>query len=190
MEYGHVGVREARARLADLLDDAEQGSITLITRHGRAAGAIIPAALLDQLGQPGPAVESAVDALRGALAAIEPLLPRPTATWSAHESRPGRPALVIDSLGSLRGPASGVAELPLRLFWSAPDRTFDMSKPFMVRSMYEAVLGEAATAEDLADWLDRGTLIRLWPDLYLPKGIRRAWEERHPVLAGAGERAA
>lgn len=190
MEYDRASMREARARLAELLDAAEEGSVTLITRHGRTAAAIVPVELLDQLGQPGPAIEDAAYALRGALRAIEPMLPEPTATWSAQQSRPGRPVLVIDSLASLRGPVRGAVELPLQLFWSASDRSFDLGKPYMARSMYETVLGEAASARDLADWLDRDTLIRLWPDLFLPRPVRRAWEERHPVLGTAAERVA
>jgi hypothetical protein len=41
----------------------------------------------------------------------------------------GRPVLVAASLADLRGPTSGVVELPLRLYWSAPDRTFSLDDP-------------------------------------------------------------
>jgi hypothetical protein len=37
--------------------------------------------------------------------------------------------LVAADLADLTGPAEGVVELPLRLFWSAPDRTFDLDQP-------------------------------------------------------------
>jgi len=107
-----------------------------------------------------------------------------------YESRPGRLAVVADSLADLRGPTEGTVELPIRLFWSSPDHTFDLSKPFMLRSMYETVLGEASRPEDLASYLDGDTLIALWPDLYLPKGVRQAWEDRHPVLRAAAVTAA
>jgi hypothetical protein len=102
-----------------------------------------------------------------------------------YESRPGRLAVVAASLADLRGPTEGTVELPLWLFWSSPDRTFDLSKSFMLRSMYEAVLGEASRPEDLTAYLDAATLIALWPDLFLPKGVRQAWEDRHPVLQAA-----
>jgi len=80
-------MREARARFAELLDDAERGNVTLITRHGRTAAAIVPVALLGQLGEAGaggalpdpeagPALRAAVASLRDALGALEPLLPR------------------------------------------------------------------------------------------------------------------
>jgi hypothetical protein len=48
------------------------------------------------------------------------------------------------------------------------------------------VLREAARPSDLTDYLNRGILISLWPDLRLPAGVRRAWEELHPVLRSPG----
>ena len=107
-----------------------------------------------------------------------------------YQSRPGRHAVVATSLADLKGSTEGVVELPIWLFWSSPDRTFDLSQPFMLRSMYEAVLGEASRPEDLTTYLDGDTLIALWPDLFLPKGVRQAWEDRHPVLRAAAVTAA
>jgi DNA invertase Pin-like site-specific DNA recombinase len=112
-------------------------------------------------------------------------LPQDSAPRAQYESRPGRRALVAASLADLRGPAAGTVELPLRLFWSAPDRTFDLGKPFMLRSLYETVLREASRPEDLTTYLNGDTLISVWPDLYLPKGVRRAWEDQHPGLRAA-----
>lgn len=34
-------------------------------------------------------------------------------------------------------------------------------------------------------YLDAGLLVALWPQLYLPRGVRRAWEELHPTLRAA-----
>jgi hypothetical protein len=102
-----------------------------------------------------------------------------------YQARPGRLTVVAASLADLRGPAVGTVELPLRLFWSSPDRAFDLSVPHMLRSMYETVLTEASRPEDLTAYLDGDTLIGLWPDLYLPKGVRQAWEEQHPALRPA-----
>jgi hypothetical protein len=104
---------------------------------------------------------------------------------SRHLSRPGRRALVAAGLDDLHGPASGVAELPLRLFWSLPDHRFDLDEPDTRRWYYETVLREASRPDDLTAYLDGATLVRLWPDLYLPKGVRRAWEEQHPSLRAA-----
>jgi DNA invertase Pin-like site-specific DNA recombinase len=116
---------------------------------------------------------------------LQPNSARPAAPQPRYQSRPGRPALVAASLADLRGPAQGTVELPLRLFWSSPDRTFDLGKPFMLRSLYETVLREATRPEDLTTYLNGDTLISLWPDLYLPKGVRQAWEDQHPGLRAA-----
>jgi DNA invertase Pin-like site-specific DNA recombinase len=106
----------------------------------------------------------------------------PAAHLAPYQARPGRPVLVIDDLGDLRGPVSGVVELPLRLFWSLPDHRFDLDDPDLRLWYYQTVLREASRPADLTAYLDSGTLVGLWPDLYLPKGVRRAWEEQHPAL--------
>ena len=89
------------------------------------------------------------------------------------------------SLADLRGPAEGTVELPIWLFWSSPDHTFDLGDQDMRRWLYQIVLREAGSLEDLTAYLDGDTLIALWPDLYLPEGVRQAWEEQHPVLRAA-----
>jgi len=98
-----------------------------------------------------------------------------------YEARPGRRAVVAPDLATLRGPTTGVIELPHRLFWY-PDRRFDLDDPAYLEWMYRIVLREAATLEELRTWLHGPTLVRLWPDLYLPRGVRQAWEDRHPTL--------
>jgi len=108
--------------------------------------------------------------------------PAPAAHLAPYQARPGRPVLVIDDLADLRGPVSGLVELPLRLFWSLPDHRFDLAEPDLRRWYYETVLREATRPADLAAYLDGETLVGLWPDLFLPKGVRRGWEEHHPAL--------
>ena len=98
--------------------------------------------------------------------------------------------LVISDLADLRGPTEGVVELPLRLFWSAPDRTFDLADPAARRSMYEKVLREAAREDELIIYLAGDILAAVWPDLFLPKDVRRAWEDAHPALRAARAAAA
>ena len=107
-----------------------------------------------------------------------------TSPAARYQARPGRLALVAADLADLRGPASGTVELPLRLFW-CPDRTFDLGQPGMLRWMYQTVLREASRPGDLADYLHGPTLIAVWPELFLPRGVRQAWEDRHPVLRAA-----
>jgi hypothetical protein len=104
---------------------------------------------------------------------------------SSSSSRPGRRVLVIDDLDDLRGPVEGRAELPLRLFWSLPGHLFDLGDRDSRLWYYQTVLREASRADDLTRHLDAATLIALWPDLYLPRGVRRGWEEQHPPLHAA-----
>jgi hypothetical protein len=102
-----------------------------------------------------------------------------------YQSRPGRWVTVAPSLADLQGPTEGSVELPLWLFWSCPGHTFDLSDRDMRQWLYETVLRESGRLEDLTAYLDGDTLIALWPDLYLPKGVRQAWEDQHPVLHAA-----
>ena len=104
------------------------------------------------------------------------------AVRTQYAARPGRRVVVVRDLGSLRGPAGGTVVLPLRLYWSPPGRVFDLAKPHSLQAMYQFVLGEADNADDLTAYLNAGLLAAIWPDLVLPKGIRRAWEELHPQL--------
>jgi DNA invertase Pin-like site-specific DNA recombinase len=105
-----------------------------------------------------------------------------SAHLAPYQARPGRRVLVIDDLADLRGPVDGRAALPLRLFWSVPGHQFDLADPDARLWYYQTVLREASRADDLTRHLDAATLISLWPELYLPRGVRRAWEERHHEL--------
>ena len=108
------------------------------------------------------------------------------AVRTQHQARPGRRAIVVTDLANLRGPVTGTVELPLRLFWSSTDRRFDLDTASTRRWLYQTVLREAARPSDLTDYLNRSVLMRLWPDLRLPAGVRCAWEEVHPILRSSG----
>jgi hypothetical protein len=98
-------------------------------------------------------------------------------------SRPGRLALVIGHLAELQGPVTGVVELPHRMVWLPPeDRRFDLGDAYDLTRVYEIVLRESVQFDELRTWLDAPTLLRLWPQLFLPRGVRLAWEQRHPQL--------
>jgi hypothetical protein len=118
------------------------------------------------------------EAILGAMATVRAATPGPR-----YESRPGRGVLVAASLADLQGPVHATVELPIWLFW-CPDRTFDLDEPGMVPWMYQVVLREARSTEDLA-YLNGDLLIALWPDLVLPRGVRQAWEAKHPELHAA-----
>ena len=139
--------------------------------------------------RPEHTISSVARAIGVSRSTIYKYLPSPDRGPAAHlapyQARPGRPALVIDDLADLRGPVTGLVELPLRLFWSLPDHRFDLDEPELRRWYYETVLREATRPGDLAAYLDADTLVGIWPDLYLPKGVRRGWEEQHPALRSA-----
>jgi hypothetical protein len=99
-----------------------------------------------------------------------------------------RPYAVADSLSALHGPTSGTVVLDKRLDWSGRAR-YDLSNPRRLASLYETVLREATTSDDLERWLDGPTLIRLWSQLVVPPQVRQQWEARFPQLA-AGRRSA
>jgi len=104
-----------------------------------------------------------------------------TAPGVAYLARPGRPAVVIPTLAELTGPTHGRVTLPLRLMWG-PDRAFDLDDPDQLLWMYENVLRETTRSEDLRRYVDGGVLRRVWTALNLPRGVRAAWERRHPTL--------
>jgi len=107
------------------------------------------------------------------------------AVRTRYQARPGRRAIVITDLADLRGPVHGTVTLPLWLYWSGPSPAFDPGEPYLRRWLYQIMLREASRPEDLTMYLDRDTLIVLWPELHLPKDVRQAWEERHPRLRAA-----
>jgi hypothetical protein len=111
-------------------------------------------------------------------------MPQPAPARASYEARPGRSVLVAADLAGLHGPATGTVELPLWLFWH-PDRTFDLDDPATLRWMYQTVLREASRPSDLSDYLNGETLVAVWPDLFLPRGVRQAWEDQFPALRAA-----
>ena len=100
---------------------------------------------------------------------------------SAH--RRLRPGVVAESLAALRGPDSGVVELPQRLCRSGGQRVFDMSDTDQVLDMYELLLEHARAQADLAEYANGELLARLWSEPFLPPRIRQSWEDVHPLLA-------
>ena len=113
--------------------------------------------------------------------------PRPPADYVPYGDR--KPYVVADSLDDLRGLTAGTVSLPRHLDWSgSPDYSLD--NPAQLTSMYETVLNEAATVDDLRAWIDGRQLVRLWPTLWLPPALRLAWEQRFPQLPAHGTAAA
>lgn len=104
------------------------------------------------------------------------------ATSSYATTRPYAPPPA--DLEMLRGPQHGAVRLPKRLDWG-PGRSYQLDVPRQRRAMYEVVLQEAATTEDLKEYLDGQLLCADWTMLRLPPRVRTAWEQRLPVLSGS-----
>jgi hypothetical protein len=96
-----------------------------------------------------------------------------------------RPVIVPGSLDDLKGPRSGVVELPITLFWSLPERRFDLSDRCRAIDLYLAVLDAARDPADLATYLNGELLAELWPDLHLTRAKRGPWETRFEELRPA-----
>ena len=111
-------------------------------------------------------------------------------TDSAPEDAPGvayalRRVVVAPDLEQLRGPVAGLRQLPLHLEASIRP-VFDFSDDVDRRRAYEVVLQEAASVDDLTAWVNGHELERLWPDLYLPRAVREAWQATHVRLRRVG----
>ena len=61
------------------------------------------------------------------------------------------------------------------LWWSGPQREFDLSDRSQRLRAYEIVLREGSPA-DILDTVDEILLCEAWPDLVLPRELRTAWQ--------------
>lgn len=67
-----------------------------------------------------------------------------------------------------------VVTLPLRLEWSGPARSHDLSDPRELCHVYALVLREG-TATDVRRYIDPDVLLSIWDAITLPANIRRPW---------------
>jgi hypothetical protein len=95
-----------------------------------------------------------------------------------------RQVAVPDRLDDLKGPGSGVVELPITLFWSRPDRKFNLDDRYQAIDMYLAVL-DRGSVDELATYLNGKLLVELWPDLHLTRAKRLPWQARFAELRPA-----
>jgi hypothetical protein len=70
----------------------------------------------------------------------------------------------------------GRIELPLRVSWSGARRSWDLRDKRQRIQVYEMVLTDG-TDDDVRTFIDVDELIRLWPELYLPRHVREAWAD-------------
>jgi len=96
---------------------------------------------------------------------------------------------VVPALTDLAGPRGGRVRLSSSLEWST-DRAFELAEDSDLRLLYETVLREARSTDDVVRFLDVSLLVAVWPRLWLPVEVRRAWEAAFSVLASAAWRSA
>ncbi len=92
-----------------------------------------------------------------------------------------KPYAVPASLEDLRGPCSGLIELPHHVRWL--DDRFGVDVGVLGRRVmaYQALLSEA-TVEEQQRFLNAELLIETWPQLRMDRRVRELWESRFPVL--------
>lgn len=91
---------------------------------------------------------------------------------------------VTETLDELNGATNGSVFLPQHVDWGPP-RPFDLADDTDVAVMYERVLRESQSVEDLRAYLNANTLCRLWSALVLPRQARALWEDRFRELRSA-----
>lgn len=84
------------------------------------------------------------------------------------------------SLDELHGPTSGVIRVPPHIK-TAPEPTYNLGTPNGLWTAYSAIVRDGYPDEQAA-LLDRATLVRLWPDLNLPKRCRETWTAKFAEL--------
>jgi hypothetical protein len=92
-----------------------------------------------------------------------------------------RPYVVPETLTELIGPTAGVVRLPGHLDWSE-QRVYNLDDPAELGLLYETVIRESASADDLRTFLNEDMLRRVWPRLWLPARVRRLWQASFPQL--------
>ena len=102
-------------------------------------------------------------------------------TGSAQPRGYAKPVVVPERLDLLTGPTTGAVQLPRHLRWSGNAR-YDLDQPGRIVDLYRTVINEAASPVDLHTYLHRATLVALWPSMWLPVAVRRAWEDHFPEL--------
>jgi hypothetical protein len=88
-----------------------------------------------------------------------------------------RPVFSLVPLEKMRGPLSGFVRLPLTVHSSGagPAEEFDFADPRSRLVAYQIVMTDG-DADDAARLINADELLRLWPKLWLPMHVRRAWE--------------
>ncbi|MFT4041789.1 MAG: helix-turn-helix domain-containing protein [Gordonia sp. (in: high G+C Gram-positive bacteria)] len=147
-----------------------------VNRH-KAAAPVAALDILDTTPHDRQAVQILHATIGAHIAASTPAKPP-----LVRRSTARRPHPVAGSLDELRGPTSGTVRLPVTIDWG-PTREYNVDDSQDAIRLYSRVLREAATAQELADYLNGPLLVRLWQSLNLTDEIAQQWQDRLPELA-------
>lgn len=112
---------------------------------------------------------------------VGPAVPRlasiATTTRTGRLGPAARPVAIPDDVDGLEVvKARGEVELPARVRWSGPPKTYDLTNRADRLRVYEQVLREG-TDEDVRRFIEIDELVALWDDLVLPGHVGRAWAD-------------
>ena len=77
-----------------------------------------------------------------------------------------------------------MVELLAHLAWSGL-RCYDLGDERQLGLLYETLIRESMDVADIDRYLHAAVLHQVWPRLWLPARVRRAWEQRFPSLTQA-----
>ncbi|GAA2339532.1 hypothetical protein [Streptomyces cuspidosporus] len=100
-----------------------------------------------------------------------------------------KPYVLPESLAELDGPTTDGVTLPRHIDWG-PHYIYDLADEADFRLMYERVIREGQTRDELNAYLNATSLRQVWRDLFLPVVVKTAWESRFPELREHGTTAA
>jgi hypothetical protein len=100
--------------------------------------------------------------------------------YADHRPYPEPPAKLSD----LVGPTAGAINLPPQIDWGPP-RPYDMGSDIDRRIVYERVLREASSTDEVCRYVNGTALLAVWNLLWLPARVRTTWEHRLPELVRA-----
>lgn len=167
--------------MAGIIEDARQRAGLTKEELANRAGTSRPTLSAYVHGHKSPRLDTAERIVREA---GFDLTVTPRLSWRTIRTRHHRVASVPDRLPSLDpADALAVAELPLHLDWSRPDRRVDLRDRLERARCYETVLREG-TPEDIAGLVDGALLVDLFDELVLPAEIRAAWEQTIDATLG------
>jgi hypothetical protein len=100
-----------------------------------------------------------------------------TSTRSDTIGPASRPVSIPDDvLVPGRQVAQGRIELPVNIWWTGSQRTFDLDDPKDLRRVYVLVLSEG-TEEDVSHFIDGEILLQIFDELRLPRHVEKRWRE-------------